>query len=485
MAKNSLSKGGIYYLIYNVLNMVFPFLSGIYVSHVLLPDSIGSVAAAQNLAQYFVILAFLGIPTYGLREISRTRNNKDERDKIFSELFIINLISTVVFFCIYIILIFTINAYRDNFSLYLLAGISIALNAFNINWLYEGLEEFRFVSVRNIVFKMLSFGFLVLFVRNEKDVLMYALVHSVGTAGNYIVSMIYSPRFAKIRFKDLNLYRHIKSIMYLVVVNLAIELYSLVDITMMNFMCSKENIAFYKYGRSIEGVLLQVVNTFTMVLVPRLSYFFKENNRDEFNKLLSKGLVLIYLSSLPMIVGLFFTGDFLLVQLYGNPYIASASVLKILSLLLFISPIGYLLGSRVLLVCGRENFMVFPVCAGAVANIIGNAVLIPCFGERGAALASVISEIIVMTIYVFLGKKHYKLYLVKESIWKIVVSCASIGIFLYVINRTCNSNWGVTIMQIFGAVSIYCFVLLLTKERVFMDYLNLFLNNLKKTISQR
>ena len=96
--KKSLSKGGLYYLIYNVLNLAFPFLTGIYVSRILLPDSIGLVEAARNLAQYFVVLSFLGIPTYGLREIAKTRNDVNERNRVFSELFCINFISTCIFF---------------------------------------------------------------------------------------------------------------------------------------------------------------------------------------------------------------------------------------------------------------------------------------------------------------------------------------------------------------------------------------------------
>jgi O-antigen/teichoic acid export membrane protein len=265
MANNkSLSKGGLYYLLYNVLNLAFPFVNGIYVARVLLPESIGAVAAAQNFAQYFVILAFLGIPTYGLREIAKTRNDQVERNKVFSELYIINLISTILFLSIYVILILVIPTYRNELALYLITGISIALNAFNISWLYEGMEEFKFISLRNLAFKAIVFALLVLLVRDESDVLIYAFIAVIGIAGNYIVNMIYSPRYVKLTIKGLNLRRHMKSIMYLVAVNLAIELYSLMDVTMMNFMCSKDSIAFYKYGHQIEKMLLQVVNTFTI-----------------------------------------------------------------------------------------------------------------------------------------------------------------------------------------------------------------------------
>ena len=104
----SISKNSIYYIIYNLLNIIFPLITGIYVSHVLLSSSIGEVEAARNLAQYFVILAFLGIPTYGLREIAKVRNNKEELSKVFSELTIINAVSTTIFLGIYFVFICSI-----------------------------------------------------------------------------------------------------------------------------------------------------------------------------------------------------------------------------------------------------------------------------------------------------------------------------------------------------------------------------------------
>ena len=471
MAKNkSLSKGGFYYLIYNVLNLAFPFINGIYVSRVLLPESIGTVAVAQNLAQYFATFAFLGIPTYGLREIAKTRNNETERSKIFSELYIINFISTIIFLVAYITLILSVSTYRVELPLYLIVGLSIALNAFNISWLYEGMEEFKFISIRNLIFKAVVFGLLIFLVHDESDVLIYALVAVVGVAGNYIVNMAYAPRYVKFTTQGLNLRRHMKSIFYLVAVNLAIELYSLMDVTMMNFWCGKDSIAFYKYGHQIEKMLLQVVNTFTIVLIPRISFYYKEKNLKEFNRLISKALQLIIIVSIPMIVGICFTADFLMVALYGEQYIRSAVILKLFSSLLLISPIGYLLGSRVLLVTGHENLMIVSVGIGALVNLIGNALLIPRYAEFGATVASIISEIVVMVVYVNLGKKHFHLEGIIQTSCKVLLAAAIMGAYLFVCSKIPINPWLVLIFQILGAVALYFITLLVEKENVVSEY---------------
>lgn len=480
MSENkSLSKGGAYYLIYNVLNMAFPFLTGLYVARTLLPSNIGDVVAAQNLATYFCILAFLGIPTYGLREIAKTRNCREERNKVFSELYVINLISTVFFTTVYFILIGFIPIYRQNFLLYAIVGLSIALNSFNISWLYEGLEEFRFISLRNIAFKSLSFICLIFFVRTPNDYLAYAAITVVGTAGNNIVNMLYYSKFATLSFRKLNLRRHLKSIFYLVMVNLAIEIYSLMDITMMNFMCHKENIAYYKYGVAANNILLQVVNTFTMVLVPRISYYYKQNMMGDFNNLVSKGMRLIILTSVPMIVGIFFTSDFLVQQMYGFQYVNSAIVLKMCSLLLLISPIGYLLGSRMLLVSGHEDKMVICVGLGALVNLIGNVLLIPRMQEVGAAIASIVSGLIVMIVYVGYGRNYFRLVNVSKSAVKVVVSAFLMGVFLFACTKIDVNGWIKVSIQIFGAVFIYVFLLIVGKEDTTNQYIGILLSKIK------
>ena len=476
----SLSKGGVYYLVYNMLNMAFPFLTGIYVARKLLPINIGEVAAAQNLSTYFCILAFLGIPTYGLREIAKIRDNREERNKLFSELYVINLISTIVFTVAYFLTIEIVSIYRQSFALYSIVGISIALNAFNISWLYEGLEEFRFISVRNIVFKLISFVCLVVFVRGQDDYLVYAAITVIGTAGNYIVNMIYSPKYATLSFFNLDLRRHLKPIIFLVTVNLAIEIYSLMDITMMNFMSNKESIAYYKYAIAIHKMLLQVVNTFTMILVPRLSYYYKENRKDEFNLLVSKGIKLIILTAVPMIVGIYFTSDFLIQQMYGAQYANSAMILKMFSLLLLVSPIGYLLGSRMLLVTNHENKMVICVGAGAVVNLIGNAFLIPRYNEFGATIASIASEVVVMLVYVSFGKQYFKLKNIGKTAVKVTIAAGLMGIYLFACSKIDFNKWLVLVIQVVGAVIIYGTVLLVEKEETVKQYAGILLDKIRR-----
>lgn len=468
--KKSLTRNAIFYIIYNIMNIVFPLLTGIYSAQILTPDSIGMVESAKNLVQYFVILSFLGIPTYGLREISKFKEDKEELNKIYSELMVINFISTCVFFLIYLLLIIMIPRYNQNILLYFIVGILILLNFFNNSWLYEGLEEFKYISIRNIVFKILSFLCLIIFVRNPNDYLWYASITVIGTAGNYVLNIINSKKIVKFSTKKICLKRHLKSIFYLVFVNLAIEIYSLVDITMLDILCQNRNVAFYSYGMKIYKILIQVLNSFTIVVVPKLAQYYKEKNIKMYNVLLSKTLKILILLSIPLIAGIYVESDIFVTFLYGEEYITSSCVLKILSIALLISPIGYLLGSRVMLVTNNENKMIIPVMVGAIINAILNYNLIPCYKEMGAAFASVLSELSVMSVYLILSKRYFHLEEIWNTLEKVIISCIIMLLYLTIINNFLNVNVFNSTIIIIGAIIIYFGVLCLFKEETTVEY---------------
>ncbi|MCU9533614.1 flippase [Streptococcus sp. CSL10205-OR2] len=473
MSQKSLTKNSFYFLIYNTLNILFPLITGIYVSRTLLQVNIGEVAYAQNITQYFVTFAFLGIPTYGMREISKVRKDSEQTAKLFSELFIINLVSTITFLSLYIVLVLSISQFRNNLVLYVITGCAIALNAMEISWFYEGLEEFGFISIRNFIFKILSFLLLILLVKSPSDYLWYAAITVIGTAGNYIVNMFHVPKFLKkIVLKNLEFKRHMKPILYLVAVNLAIEIYTLVDITMLGVFASKQSIAIYSYASKIQKILLQVINSFTIVVVPRISLYYKEKKFDDFNLVLSRTLNLILLLALPIIVGIFITSNDIITLLYGVNYLPSASVLKILSLMITVSPIGYLLGSRVMLATGNESKMLIAVFIGAVVNFIGNFFLIQQFSEYGSAIASVIGEIVVMVVYINFGRRYFKLKPLRTNLSKIIKATVAMFLVIAVYQMFQLPLIIKIISEIIIAAVIYFGMLYLLKEETIDTNLN-------------
>lgn len=474
----SIVKNSFFYMIYNLLNMLFPFVISIYVSHILTPVSIGEVDYARNIVSYFSILAFLGIPTYGLREISRIRNDTDELNKVYSELFTINLITTIVFSSLYFIYVFVFC--RESIVLYLVVGIIVVANAINISWLYEGLEEFQFISIRNAVFKLIMFVFMVVFVKEENNIIPYALITVIGIVGNNMFNIIYSKRFVHLSFQHLNLKRHLKSILFLAAVNLAIEIYTLVDTTMIGKMTTKDHVAFYTYAGKTNVMLRQVTNTITYVLVPRITQYYNEQRMNDFNKLISKGFKAILIISIPIIIGIQYTSEFLFQFVFGGDYIASGIVEKVLCLTIVISPIGYLLGSRIMLVTNNEKKMVIVVGIGAIVNVIGNLLLIPRYYEFGAAVASVISELVIMIIYVMLGKKYIRLFAWARSVMCCIAASIAEFVFLLIVSLEFDDSLIIICLKVIGSILLYLSILFILKEDIITNYSHSIINRFFK-----
>ncbi len=470
LKEKSLTRNSIYYLIYQILNVVFPFLTGMYVARVLFPEAVGRVSYAQNIAQYFVILSFLGIPTYGLREISKARSDQYDLNKVYSELMIINFFSTVVFYLVYLVVIILVSEFRNSFVLYMITGSAIAFNALNNSWLYEGIEEFEFISIRNIAFKLICFVLLIMLVTDESDYLIYASITVFGIVGNYLINVLYANRYVTLVFHGLSFRRHIKPVFSLVMVNLAIELYSLVDVTMIGLVSDHENVAYYSYGSKIYKVCLQVINTFTMVIVPRMALYYKEGMFDKFNQILTKAFKTILALSVPMILGIWIVSRNAIVLLYGIEFLPSVMVLRILTILLLISPTGYLLGSRVLLVSDQESKMILCVSIGAIVNIIGNALLISKYAECGAAVASVLSETCVMCTYVFFGRKVFKLEGIKRDLVKIIAAALIMSLFTIIVGKFIEGILIRVFLQVSIAISLYFIICYILREDMVSDY---------------
>lgn len=485
MKQKSIMKNSIFYMAYNVLNMLFPFLTSMYIARVLLPVSIGEVTYANNIVCYFTILAFLGIPTYGLREIANARDNKEELNKVFSELYIINGISTAVFSLAYYTMILIVPAFREHLFLHCLVGLNVVLNAFSISWLFEGLEEFSYMSVKNTIVKIVAFILLILFVRTEKDIIMYVCISLIGTCGSYFFNMFYARRFVRFTLKGLNLKRHMKSIFMLVVVNLAIEIYTLVDKTMLGSMMTKDHVAFYTYASAINRVGLSFTSTLTTVLVPRISYYYEIGKKDDFNKLLTKGLKTILILAIPIIIGIQFTSRYIICLLYGEAYITSVYVERVLAMTMIISPVGYLLGSRVMLVSNQENKMVIAVTTGAIVNIIGNYFFIQLYAEMGAAIASVISEFVVMIIYINFGRKVFKLDHFMGTVGKALIAAAGETLVLFLCLWLIPNDLIRTIVQVISGAATYIVILYLLKDEMFVDYMHYFIDKIRKVFKRK
>lgn len=438
--KNSLKRNIIFDSLHKILNILFPLVTSMYLARILTTDGIGRITYAQNIASYFVVFASLGIPNYGIREIAKVRNNSKDKNIIFSELFMINLISTILCAIIYYIFIFLSNQCKDKL-LFAVCGLLIILNVFNVDWLYKGVEDFKFIAMRSFFIKIVSVILICLLVRQPEDYLTYAMIHCGALGGNYIFNIINSKKYVKISFHNLSLPRHIKSIFIMLATVISVEIYAQMDITMLGMRDTSDSVAYYSYSIKAIRMISTLFSSIAAVLLPRLSLYYAEQSMEKFSNIVNRVYNVIVFLCLPAFVGIWMLSDNLVLLLYGRKFIPASLTMKILSPLILIYAIGNLFGTQILITVGQESKLLITTIIGAICNLILNSILIPTMSQNGAALASVICEIIVLIIQYIFAKRYVEILHSLKIIFSTTISIVVMAALVWLIKKNISNNF--------------------------------------------
>ena len=201
-SKNSITKNVFYKLLLNVFNIVVPLIIGPYAATIIGPKYLGRISFSESIYTYFLIIATFGIYNYGLREISRIRDDKEKLSKLFTSLFIIGLISNLSVLIIYISFVFLHYSSQPQFPVLMIYGITLFSNIFYVEWLCEATESFNFITIKTIIIRIFYVIFLLLLVKKPSDYLIYATLNSLLFFFNYIFSFIYIKKNIKFNFNN-------------------------------------------------------------------------------------------------------------------------------------------------------------------------------------------------------------------------------------------------------------------------------------------
>lgn len=473
VSEKSISKNAIFNMLNRFLTVIFPLVIISYVSRILGASGVGCVSSAQNFSTYFTMIAALGIPSYGVRAIAQTRNNKKMSDKVFTELYIINLISTCI--CVIIYMIFLKFMNLDNLSrkLYLLFSILVVFNVFNIEWVYQGFEEYKYITIRNFVIKCSSLVLLFVFVKTEKDVIGYGIIVCFGTVGNYLLNMVNLNKYVKFNFNSINLIQHILPVLTFFGSVVAIEIYSLLDVTMLTHMTNSYYVGYYSNSTKIVKTIAGTLTAISAVLLPRLSLYYSLNDYKKIKKTSYQFLMITLILAIPSVIGLYLLADQAVILVLGNEFIPSIQTIRILTFLIICMPLSGGIFCQLLLTVGKEKEYLISVSMGAFLNMILNYIMISKWYQNGAALASVLSEVVVSALMIYFSRKIIKLNLMIRHIAQLAVANGSMYVVLKIMIRFTN-NLSIPIIirlaieVLFGGL-VYILILFLMKNEYCME----------------
>lgn len=458
MAEKSLSKNALFNVIYKCLNVLFPLVTMMYVSRILLPEGIGKVASAQNIVSYFVIIASLGLPTYGTKVIAECRDDREKCNKVFTELFSINAISTLLCSLVYIGMLFSIDFFRPKITITLIAGIQLFANIINIDWLYQGFEEYQYIMLRSIIVKLVAFATVFIFIHEPSDYLIYALISALSLVANFVFNISHMHKFVNISFHNLCLKKHLKPILTLLAASISIELYTLFATTLLSVFKGDAIVAYYTNSAKAVALTRTLITSVCAVFLPRLNYYIGHNRITDFKNLAEKGLYLLLSLSVPATILLAILADNCVLILFGDAYTPSILSMQILSISIITVAISNFTGYQILVSIGEEKKVLLSTIIAAITNILINLILIKPLSHIGAAIASVIAEATVSGYQLFHVSKHVPLRGLLHTLKSILIPAVSMIIVMLLIKHihmTCIIE-----LIIASAAGIICYVIL-------------------------
>lgn len=408
MSEKSIKKNAFWAFLRAFMTSFFPLITFPYASRVILPEGIGQVNFSNSIVNYFIMLAGLGIGTYGIRECAKRRNNKIELSKFVKEILTINICSTLVSYVLFFLVIFLVPKTYPYRSLLLVSCTNILFITVGLEWLYKGIEEFKYITVRNFIFQCIGLVYLFVFVRTPEDCEHYVIFGLITSVGSNICNIFHSRKFISYSLKcKLEIKKHIKPIFTFFGMSVVSSIYEMLDTTLLGFLSDNLNIGYYSAANKLNMTFLRLITASTAVILPRLTYYNQNRNEDEYKTLTTKIFYIVLFFTVPVSFGLYALSSPLVMLFSGESFIPAVSVMHILAPLIVVMSISDITGVQILPSIGKEKVSLISYIVGAVCNIILNIILIPRKGALGAAIGSLIAESTVMLIQVIYLKKYF------------------------------------------------------------------------------
>ncbi|GHT01414.1 heteropolysaccharide repeat-containing protein [Bacteroidia bacterium] len=454
----SIKKNIVYNVGLSVANLLFPLVTSPYIYRVLGVENIGLVNFAMSYANYFVLFAALGTGLYGIREIAKYKDNQEQASQLFSEIFRINLITTFIVSLIYFASVFYIPELRQDWHLFIVAGISVYLVPIAIDWYFQGLEEFKMIACRSFIIKCVSFAGLFIFVRQREDVMPYLMLFILSTLGTNVWNLIYAKKKGlKIKWRNLNVKVHIKPMLVFFASNIAASIFVALNVLMLGFLSTYEQVGLFTSSNKITDFAMLAFFAINAVLLPRVAFNKKQNDHLANANLLQKVFDTNALLIMPVAIGLYLVSARFIPLFFGNEFTGSIVPMQILSFKVIAAMINSFFTTSVLAALGHENKFLIVVCLTATVSFILNWIFIPLYGAVGAAITIIISETTEIFLNLFFVYKFTNIRIKWHVLWQSFLFALPIFLLYFLFNPLIAND--ILFLSIFAGTSVLLYLI--------------------------
>ena len=405
----SIKKNFIFNLVNTIAGLLFPLITFPYASRILLPKGIGLVNFYQSIIAYVILLSSIGIPLYSIREIARVRDNQKNISITAIEILLLHTFLTAIGYLVIFILCFTLSEIKENISLFLVLSSSIFFTALGCEWFYQGIEDFKYIVIRNLIVKCVFVIFLFLFVKTKDDLLIYGVLSILGSVGNNVFNFFRLRKFVNkklFNITELHPFRHFRPALKVFILNLVISLYVNLNPVMLGFLADVTAVGFFTVASKISHMVLGISGALQNAVLPRTSNLLQTGEYEKFKILTQRVMDFIFLTTIPLSIGLVILSPYVVSLMSGDNYQPASLSLVFLSPIIFFIALSGLFGIQMLYPQGKENLVIIATSIGALVNFGLNFILIPLFSHVGASISTLSAEILATITMAYLGRKY-------------------------------------------------------------------------------
>ena len=429
--EKSIQRNLAYNFAYQILAVLLPLITTPYVSRVLGPEKVGEYSYAYAVAYYFVMIAMLGLNNYGNRTIASVRDQKEELSKEFCGIYLMQLLFGLLSLIAYGMygLFFSNQPMTWIVSLYVISAI------FDINWFFFGVESFKITVIRNAIIKLATTTLVFCFVKGQDDINKYALIMVSGALSSQLVLWKYIRGYVhlcKLTYTDV--LKHIKPNLILFIPVVAVSLYKVMDKIMLGAMTTKTEVGLYESSERIIQIPMALIQSIGTVMLPKMTNLIANHDEKTSKNYISHSIMLVMLLSSSMSFGIMGVARYFVPIYYGEGYLKCVTLFQVLLPSCIFIAFANVIRTQFLIPKKRDKVYIISVVMGAIINLIVNYCLIPRFASVGAAVGTLIAEVVVCVYQALMVRKEIPIF---EYVRKSVPFVVS-GIIMYAVLAVVN-----------------------------------------------
>ncbi len=383
--------------IYNVALTLSSYLINLilfpYVSRVLGVDLVGKVGFVNDTVSYFSLFALMGVATVGIREIAACGEDRGKRSKVFSSLMAIVLLFTALVLVVYLAAILVVNRFQADRSLFVMGAGTLLFTSLLIEWFYQGMEDFRFITIRSVLVKLAYAAAVFLIVRRPEDYRTYFALTVGAVVVNALVNLAYSRRFVRFSFREAELRPFLKPVLSLGLYKVMVSMYTTFNVIYLGFVATETEVGYYYASKKLFYIVLGLFSAFTAVMLPRMSAILESHRVDEFRRKVSQTFDIVFAFGMPIVVFFVTMAPQIIGLMSGPGYEGAVLPMRILSPVLLLSAMAQIWVIQVLMPLRKDRVVLLSSIVGAVVGIVANILLVKRLGAVGSALVLLVSEL--------------------------------------------------------------------------------------------